>query len=125
MYQPINPKERAQAYQAYTVKLKGSTFIRYAGLLTLAHERGKLSISTELQTLDRDKGFVLFKATATVTLKDGSTVSFTGWGDATPKNVNKMIIPHLIRMAETRAKARALRDLVGCPYTAIEELSND
>lgn len=119
----INPKQRAKAYEAYTVKLKGSTFIRYAGLLTLAHEKGQLSIATELQTLDRDKGFVLFKSTATVTLKDGSTVSFTGWGDATPKNVNKMIIPHLIRMAETRAKARALRDLVGCPYTAIEELN--
>ena len=91
----INPKQRAKAYEAYTVKLKGSTFIRYAGLLTLAHEKGQLSIATELQTLDRDKGFVLFKSTATVTLKDGSTVSFTGWGDATPKNVNKMIIPHL------------------------------
>lgn len=119
----IHPKERAQAYQAYTVNLKGKLFIRYAGLLTLAHEKGQLSISTELQTLDRDTGFVLFKATASVTLKDGSAVSFTGYGDASPKNVGKMIAPHLIRMAETRAKARALRDLVGCPYTAIEELS--
>jgi len=121
----IHPKERAQAYKAYTVNLKGKLFIKYAGLLTLAHERGHLSITTELVTLDRDTGFVLFKATVSVTLKDGNmtrVVSFTGYGDASPKNVGKMIAPHLIRMAETRAKARALRDLVGCPYTAIEEL---
>ena len=123
MYQPIHPKERAKAYEAHTVNLKGKLFIRYAGLLTLAHERGRLSISTEMTNLDYEKGFVVFKATATVVLKDGSAVSFTGYGDATPKNVNKMIIPHLIRMAETRAKARALRDLVGCPFAAIEELS--
>ena len=119
----IHPKEKAQAYKAHTTKINGKTFIKFAGLLTLAHAKGDLSITTELITLDRETGFVLFKATASVTLKDDSIVSFTGHGDASPKNVSKMIAPHLIRMAETRAIARALRFLVGCPYTAIEELN--
>jgi hypothetical protein len=37
---------------------------------------------------------------------------FTGLGDANPGNVSRMMAPHLIRMAETRAKARALRDAI-------------
>lgn len=35
---------------------------------------------------------------------------FTGIGDASPQNVSRGILPHAIRMAETRAKARAMRD---------------
>lgn len=47
---------------------------------------------------------------------------FEGIGDATRKNVAKNIAGHLIRMAETRAKARALRDAVNIGATALEEL---
>jgi hypothetical protein len=49
---------------------------------------------------------------------------FAGIGDAAPSNVNRMIVPHLIRMAETRAKARALRDAVNIGVTAVEELGD-
>lgn len=35
--------------------------------------------------------------------------AFTGLGDANPRNVNARIAPHFVRMAETRALARALR----------------
>src|SRR5439155_14539922 len=49
--------------------------------------------------------------------------SFTGIGDADPSNVNRMMVNALIRLAETRAKARALRDAVNVAMIAIEELS--
>ena len=56
---------------------------------------------------------------AVVRTDDGK---FGGIGDASPENVNRAIAPHLIRMAETRAKARALRDAINVGVTAFEEL---
>jgi hypothetical protein len=51
--------------------------------------------------------------------------TFTGLGDASPGSVTRMMAPHLLRMAETRAKARALRDAVNVGVTALEELGDD
>ena len=59
---------------------------------------------------------------ATVEMEEGRT--FSGIGDASPGNVGRGIVPHIIRMAETRAKARALRDAVNVGATALEELSD-
>jgi predicted component of type VI protein secretion system len=47
--------------------------------------------------------------------------TFEGLGDANPTNVARAIAPHLIRLAETRAKARSLRDALNSG-AALEEL---
>jgi hypothetical protein len=60
----------------------------------------------------------IVKATAFM----GEGRHFSGIGDASPKNVGRNITPHLIRMAETRAKARALRDAVNVGAVSVEEL---
>src|SRR4029450_5202076 len=57
---------------------------------------------------------------AEVTTEKGT---FTGIGDADPGNVSRMMANALIRMAETRAKARALRDAVNVGMVALEELA--
>jgi hypothetical protein len=57
---------------------------------------------------------------AIVESQDGS--EFTEVGDANPKNVNKQIAEHVLRMAATRAKARALRDFTNIGMTCLEEL---
>lgn len=106
----------------FIVKLQGKDFVTYEGLLDLAHQKGLISIKTELVQLPNkeNNNQCIMKAIA---LTDKG--QFEGYGDADNGNVNKMIAKHLIRMAETRAKARALRDLTNVGMTALEELGGE
>ncbi len=106
----------------------GKQYVLFQGLLDEAHNRGLRGIDTELvQVPDASNGQVaIVKATAEMGGgEDGEgTRRFSGIGDASPENVGRNIVPHIIRMAETRAKARALRDAVNVGATALEELSD-
>jgi hypothetical protein len=91
----------------------------YAGILALAHDEGLRSVRTKLvQAPTKENGSVAI-VTAVVRTNKGV---FTGIGDANPGNVNRKIAAHIIRMAETRAKARALRDAVNIGIVSLEEL---
>jgi hypothetical protein len=93
--------------------------VTYQGLLSKAHEEGLAHVRTSLlQIPAEDNGQV---AIVKAEVKTGNGV-YEGLGDASPENVNAFIVPHLIRMAETRAKARALRDAVNVGVVSFEEL---
>ncbi len=110
----------------FMVERQGRAFCLYAGLLDLAHQNGLKSIHTELVQIPSEANNRIAISTATVTLeKDGVERTFTGIGDAAPNNVAPAMQTALIRMAETRAKARALRDAVNIGVTAFEELGDD
>jgi hypothetical protein len=92
---------------------QGQQFVLYAGLLDAAHKSGRLrGITTTLVQTPSDLNDMTCIVYAQVSMGEGVDEVFTGLGDANPKNVNQQMIPHLIRLAETRAKARALRDAV-------------
>jgi len=96
--------------------------VTYPGLLSKAHEEGLVRIRTQLiQAPTKENGKTAI-AKAIVMTKKGH---FEGIGDASPENVNAFIAPHLIRVAETRAKARALRDAVNIGVVSFEELNGD
>ena len=99
------------------IKLQGKEYTTHQGLLFVAHQQGVTSIITELVSEDVDKRRAVFKATAV-----GDRGAFTGWGDADPSNVGKMIANAYLRMAETRSVSRALRLYLGIGMTAYDEL---
>jgi hypothetical protein len=93
--------------------------VTYAGVLALAHEDGLRSIRTKLAQIPNKENEQTAIVTAVVRTNKGV---FAGIGDANPGNVNSRIRPHIIRMAETRAKARALKDSQNIGIVALEEL---
>lgn len=108
----------------FIVERQGRAFVMYAGLLNLAHENGLRSIRTDLIQAPGDENGHVAICTATVILeKSGCEHIYTGIGDAAENNVAPAMRSSLIRMAETRAKARALRDAVNVGVSAFEELS--
>lgn len=103
----------------FLFKRDGKDYVLYAGLLDLAHQQGLSGITTVLVQIPSELNGMTAICHATVQTDRGS---FSGLGDANPGNVSRMLAPHLIRMAETRSKARALRDAVNVGVTALEEL---
>ncbi|WP_207956015.1 hypothetical protein [Rubrobacter marinus] len=106
----------------FMITRQGKQYVLFAGLLDEAHARGLKGIDTDLVQVPTGENGNVAVVKATVEMEDGRT--FSGIGDASPDNVGRGIIPHIIRMAETRAKARALRDAVNVGATALEELSD-
>ena len=106
--------------EKFIINLQGKSFVTYEGLLDLAHQMGIVSLDVELLQFPNEENNMTAIARAVATTEKNR---FSDIGDASPRSVNNMLAPHIIRMASTRAKARALRDLTNVGMTAIEELS--
>lgn len=104
----------------YTINLMGKEFVTFEGLLKAGHTIGLSSIETEMIKADFDSN--IFVCKAKVTLRNG--VSCESYGDATPANVGNLVKAHSLRMAETRAIARALRWATNIGHTSLEELGD-
>jgi len=105
------------------IERQGRAFVLYAGLLDEAHQKGLKAIRTRLVQAPCPENGETTICLAEVEMEDGRV--FSGIGDATPHNVGRNIAPHAIRMAETRSKARALRDAINVATVALEELGDD
>jgi len=96
--------------------------VTYAGLLNRAHQEGLKQIRTRLvQTPSVENEMTAISLAEVVTDKG----VFRDYGDANPQNVNGRIVPHIIRMSVTRAKARALRDAINVGVVSMEELGQE
>lgn len=124
----VSAARKAGLRKEFVVERQGKSFVLYAGLLDLAHQRGLTSITSELLQVPNEANNRVAICKATVSLSQGENEKvqvFEGIGDAAPNNVAPAMQTCLIRMAETRAKARALRDAVNVGVAAFEELSLD
>ena len=106
----------------FIVQIDNQDFVKYAGLLDLAHQKKLTNLEAEIvqyPTKDNERTAIC-KAHA----KTAFGESFIDFGDANPTNCNAKVARHLIRMASTRAKARCLRDLTNVGITCLEELGD-
>ena len=99
--------------------IQGRSYVKFEGLLSLAHQRGLVALETTVISIGLD----LAVCQATARFRDGRT--FTDIGDASPENVAKHLRPHFVRMAATRASARALRRALNVGHCAVEELGEE
>ena len=115
-------KKRPKLDERWIIEIDGNQFVKYAGLLDYAHQIGIASIGVDpLQLPTKDNGnFAICRAS--VVSKVGE--SFTDIGDANPTNCNAKVGKHLLRLASTRAIARALRSFTNVGLTALEELAD-
>ena len=104
----------------FVITRQGKDYVLYAGLLDEAHGQGLKAIRTQLVQAPTSQNGQVAICVAEVTTDRGT---FTGLGDASPENVSRAMVNALIRLAETRAKARALRDAINVSMVAVEELS--
>ena len=118
----IIEKRMPKLNEKFITSIEGKDFVKYPGLLDLAHQKGIFSIEVEiLQIPTKENGnFAICKAT--VVSKIGE--KFSDVGDANQQNCNSKVAKHLLRMASTRAIARALRSYTNVGMTALEELGD-
>ncbi|HOG81995.1 MAG TPA: SWIM zinc finger domain-containing protein [Smithellaceae bacterium] len=106
--------------ERFIIKIKAKEFVLYTGLLDLAHQKGIKRITVEAVQYPTKDNKLEAICKATVESKDGEL--FVEIADANPLNVNRMVVEHILRVAATRAKARALRDFTNIGMTCLEEL---
>lgn len=107
----------------HIIDLRGKKFVLLAGLLELAHEMGLKGIETTILPLSQPAEQVWIVQAIARFARDGEDALFWGHGEATPGN--SQMRGALLRHAETRAIARALRFGTGIGMTAAEELGPD
>lgn len=117
-----NSKEHVQ-------NLQGRKFITFVGLQARLADQGKSIVGTTVEILrdpfeepNTKTNQAVVRVTVKVLSDKGVEASVQCLGDASTKNVSKNIAEATLRMAETRATARALRILSRSPFTAIEEI---
>jgi hypothetical protein len=103
--------------------IQGKEFVLYAGLLDLAHQKGLQKLEVKLLQIPNEENHQVAICIAKATSQNGEV--YTDVGDANPSNVTKKIAPHIIRMASTRAKGRALRDYCNIGLVCVEELDDE
>ena len=122
--EPTTIKERLtpKLDDRFIMTIQGRDFVKYDGLLDLAHQNGLMKLEVEILQYpsSENNNTAICKAIAT----SNTGEIYADIGDANPGNVNRMIAPHILRMSSTRAKARVLRDFVNIGLCCVEELGD-
>jgi hypothetical protein len=103
--------------------IEGKWYITHTGLLRLARRKKCCGIHVDLAPEFCDFSSSRWACRAIV-YKSPTCRGFSGFGDASPSNVDPLVHGAELRMAETRATNRALRKAYAVPLCSIEELGS-
>jgi hypothetical protein len=115
----------AKINEDHIINIDGKPYVKYAGLLEAAHRAGLRDLQVKLiQSPTRDNGYTaVCEATAVIKTRSREKV-YIEIGDANPASIgDSRLSVHAIRIAATRAKARALRDALRISICSVEELA--
>lgn len=115
----------AKISEEHIINIDGKPYVRYGGLLEAAHKSGLRDLKVQLlQSPTKDNGYTaVCEATAVIKTRSREK-TYVEIGDANTISIgNPALNPHLIRIAATRAKARALRDALRVSICSVEELA--
>jgi hypothetical protein len=115
-------RKKPQLDPRWIIEIEGNQFVKFAGLLDLGHQKGIAQIDVAIVQLPTADNGNFAICRATVTSKEGEV--FADIGDATPANCSSKVSKHLLRLASTRAIARALRSFTNIGITCLEELAD-
>lgn len=108
--------------ERFITTIKGKDFVVYAGLLSMAHEKGIKTLRVQLmQYPTKENGM---EAVCRATLESYNGEVYSEIGHACKSNVNYMVAEHILHMSATRSKARVMRDYVNVGLTSLEEISD-
>lgn len=114
--------DKVEINPTYIIENRGKKYVLYAGLLDAAHRNGLRGITTNLVQVARPDNGDITIVTAVVTMDgDGPDERhiYTGHGEV-GKRDTPIALQNPIRMAETRAKARAFRDALNASEYVLE-----
>lgn len=114
--------DKVEINRDYIIENRGKKYVLYAGLLDAAHRNGLRGITTNLVQVASDANGGVTIVHAVVTLDgDGPDERhiYTGLGEV-GKRDTPIALQNPVRMAETRAKARALRDALNASEYTLE-----
>ena len=115
-------KKAIKLDEKFVTTIEGKDFVKYPGLLDLGHQKGISKLLVDIVQLPTKENSNFAICRAEVVSQTGQI--FTDIGDASPTNCNSKVAKHLLRMASTRAIARALRSFTNIGMTALEELAD-
>jgi hypothetical protein len=103
--------------------IEGKWYVTHSGLLRLARRKKCCGIHVDMATEFCDPRSSRWACRATV-YKSPTCKGFVGYGDASPSNVDPLILGAEMRMAETRAVNRALRKAYAVPLCSVDEIGS-
>jgi len=115
----------AKISEEHIISIDGKPYVKYSGLLEAAHRSGLKDLQVKLiQSPNRDNGYTaVCEATAVIKTRSREK-TYIEIGDANPSSIgDSRLSVHAIRIAATRAKARALRDALRISICSVEELA--